>query len=164
MDRDGDGLFLGDSAPGRVSRRTVLKGFGAMGLAAGLGAAPAAGAVGTGAGAVVGDWGSFDAQVREGFAAMGLVGAAVAVVSADRVLYTRAFGVRDLRSRRPVTGDTHFLVASTTKSMSSLLVATFVDDGKLGWDQPVVEVWRGFRAPTDELTRTLRVRDLMGMA
>jgi CubicO group peptidase (beta-lactamase class C family) len=64
----------------------------------------------------------------------------------------------------PVTKDTHFLVASTTKSMSSLLVATFVDQGKLGWDQPVVDAWPGFRAPTQELTRTLRVRDLLGMA
>lgn len=48
--------------------------------------------------------------------------------------------------------------------MSSLLVATFVDDGRLGWDQRVIDAWRGFRAPTEALTRSLRVRDLMGMA
>jgi CubicO group peptidase (beta-lactamase class C family) len=48
--------------------------------------------------------------------------------------------------------------------MSSLLVATFVDEGKLHWDQRVLDVWRGFRAPTGELTRTMRVRDLLGMA
>jgi CubicO group peptidase (beta-lactamase class C family) len=47
--------------------------------------------------------------------------------------------------------------------MTSLLLATFVDDGTLEWDQPVIDVWPDFRAPTDELTRTLRVRDLMGM-
>ena len=37
------------------------------------------------------------------------------------------------------------------------------DDGTLGWDQKVVDAWSGFRAPTDELTRSLRVRDLLGM-
>jgi CubicO group peptidase (beta-lactamase class C family) len=63
-----------------------------------------------------------------------------------------------------VTSDTHFLVASTTKSMSSLLVATYVDEGKLAWDQRVIDAWPGFGAPTDELTNTLRVRDLLGMA
>ena len=45
------------------------------------------------------------------------------------------------RPGRSVTTDTHFLVASTTKSMSSLLVATFVDEGLFGWDQMVVHVW-----------------------
>jgi CubicO group peptidase (beta-lactamase class C family) len=95
---------------------------------------------------------------------MGLVGAAVAVVSADAVRYTRTLGVRSLRTRAPVTSDTHFLVASTTKSMSSLLVATYVDEGKLAWDQRVIDAWPGFGAPTDELTNTFRVRDLLGMA
>ena len=54
-------------------------------------------------------------------------------------------------------------MASTTKSMTSLLVATHVDDGTLSWDQPVIDAWPDFRAPTDELTQTLRVRDLLGM-
>ena len=48
--------------------------------------------------------------------------------------------------------------------MSSLLVARYVDDGKLDWDQKVIDAYPDFRAPTDELTRSLRVRDLMGMA
>jgi CubicO group peptidase (beta-lactamase class C family) len=47
--------------------------------------------------------------------------------------------------------------------MTSLLVGTFVDEGLLDWDQPVVKVWPAFRAPTPALTERLRVRDLMGM-
>src|SRR3954470_10178707 len=42
-------------------------------------------------------------------------------------------------------------------------IATYVDDGTLGWDQKVVDAWSGFRAPTNQLTRSLRVRDLLGM-
>jgi CubicO group peptidase (beta-lactamase class C family) len=92
-----------------------------------------------------------------------MVGAAVALVDRGGVRSGRGFGLRDLATGAPVTPDTHFFVASTTKSMSSLLVATLVDDGALAWDQPVREVWPDFRAPTDELTNTLRVRDLLGM-
>jgi CubicO group peptidase (beta-lactamase class C family) len=44
-----------------------------------------------------------------------------------------------------------------------LLVATFVDEGVLRWDDRVVDVWPEFRAPTTELTSALRVRDLLGM-
>lgn len=139
-----------------VSRRRLMQGLAAAGLAGGA-AAPA----GAEAGA---DWEAFRAANQATFRRMGMVGAAVAVVSAERVLHISTYGVTDRRTNRPVTADTHFLVASTTKSMSSLLVATYVDQGLLRWDQPVIEAWPGFRAPTDALTRTLRVRDLLGMA
>ncbi len=79
-------------------------------------------------------------------------------------MHQRTFGVRDLGTAAAVTPRTLFRVASTTKSMSALLVAQFVDEGLLGWDQPVREVWPAFRAPTAELTAALRVRDLFGMA
>jgi CubicO group peptidase (beta-lactamase class C family) len=146
----------------RISRRTVLQGA-AAGMAVGVAGWPSEAAARPPGSSPTAGWGAFDSTVAKAFARMGTVGAAVAVVSADRVLYSRTFGARDLRGSRRVTNSTHFLVASTTKSMSSLLVATSVDEGKLGWDQKVIDAWPGFRAPTDELTRTLRVRDLMGM-
>jgi CubicO group peptidase (beta-lactamase class C family) len=92
------------------------------------------------------------------------VGGAVAIVSADQVLYTGTYGVRGLKDRKPITTDTAFRVGSTTKSMTAALLATYVDDKTLGWDQKVIDAWSGFRAPTDELTRKLRVRDPLGMA
>ena len=107
--------------------------------------------------------GQFEADVEAALGTFRIVGAAVALVDRRGIRYQHGFGVRDQASGEPVTPDTHFLVASTTKSMSSLLVATFVDDGTLSWDQPVHEVWADFRAPTAELTNTLRVRDLLGM-
>lgn len=106
----------------------------------------------------------FDAEVAAAMETFDMVGAAVALVDHSGVRHQRGFGVRDLTSRAPVTPDTHFFVASTTKSMSSLLVATLVADGAFAWDQPVREVWPDFQAPTAELTATLRVRDLLGMA
>ncbi|MEY2241847.1 serine hydrolase domain-containing protein [Streptomyces sp. BF23-18] len=144
-----------------TTRRTAVRGLMAAGLAAGLGvgSSPARAAV-----TATDDWQGFAARVREEFAAMGLTGAAVAVVSRDRVLLSLPLGVRDIESRAPVTSSSRFLVASTTKSMTSLLAATYVDRGQLAWDQRAVDAWPGFRAPTGQLTRSLRVRDLLGMA
>jgi CubicO group peptidase (beta-lactamase class C family) len=109
------------------------------------------------------DWAAFDRSVSSALDRLKLVGAAVAVVSADRVLHTVTVGSRQLSPRRPVTENTSFVVASTNKPMTATMVAGYVDEGKLAWDQPVVDAWSGFRAPTPELTRTLRVRDLLNM-
>jgi CubicO group peptidase (beta-lactamase class C family) len=147
----------------RISRRTVLQGAVAAGLASGV-AATLPRAARARVPGVAPEWEQFDASVRAAFRRTGMVGASVAVVSADAVLYTSTHGVRDRATWEPVTNDTHFLVASTTKSMSSLLVATYVDERLLGWHQAVIDAWSGFRAPTDELTTTLKVRDLLGMA
>ncbi len=110
------------------------------------------------------DWAGFDTTIGTAFDRFGMVGAAVAVVSADAVLHTRTFGVRSLQGRKPVTNRTAFRVGSVTKSMTAALVGTYVDQGVLGWDQKVVAAYPAFRAPTDALTRSLRVRDLLGMA
>jgi beta-lactamase class C len=148
-----------------LKRRSVLQGMSALGLTAGLSGlgSAAASAKGTQAEASTPNWSEFDKAVRAEFARQKLVGAAVAIVNGDGVLHQLTMGARDGGRAARISADTHFLVASTTKSMSSLLVSTYVDDGTLEWDQPAIDAWSGFRAPTPELTRTLRVRDLMGM-
>ena len=107
---------------------------------------------------------AFEADVQQAVQTFGIPGAAVALVEGGRIVYNRGFGVRELESRAPVTPRTRFRIASNTKSMTSLLVGTLIDEGLFGWDTPVVEIWPEFRAPSAELTRTLRVRDLMGNA
>ena len=147
------------------SRRVLLHGLAASAVTAGtvsLAAPPASAA--SGAKVPATDWAAFDREIGAAFDTLGNVGGAVAVVSTDAVLPTATFGVRTLQGRQPVTLDTHFAVASTTKSMTATMVAEFVDQGVLSWDQPVIDAWSGFRAPTDVLTRSLRVRDLLGMA
>ena len=68
-----------------------------------------------------------------------------------------------LRSRQPVTTRTRFRIASNTKSMTSLLLARYVDDGLVRWNTRVADLWPGFRAPTARLTSSLRLADLLGM-
>ena len=140
-----------------LSRRSILQGLAATAATVGtvsLSATPASAAAaaaqpkpkppGT-------DWAAFDAAVRSAFDRMNMVGAALALVSAGEVLHTTTLGSRMLAPRRPVTTTTRFDSGSTGKSMTAAFVATYVDDGTLAWDQPVVDAWSGFRAPTDEI-------------
>lgn len=91
-------------------------------------------------------------------------GAAVVMVHGDQIIFAKGFGVRELGQPDPVTPETVFPVASTTKAMTSMLVATLVDEGKLSWDQPVVEIWPDFKLSDPEVTPQIRVRNLLNMS
>lgn len=80
-------------------------------------------------------------------------GAAVAVVQGGRVVFQRGFGVRDLRDRQPVTPGTLFMIGSTTKSLTTLLMARLADSGRLAWGQRVVEMYPGFALGDSDVTR-----------
>jgi CubicO group peptidase (beta-lactamase class C family) len=106
---------------------------------------------------------AFDADVRSAMETFSMVGAGVALFEGNDIVYNRGFGTRDVLSNAPVTPRTRFRIASNTKSMTSLLLARYVDDGLLRWDTRAAELWPEFRAPTEHLTSTLRIADLLGM-
>ncbi|MBI1877077.1 MAG: serine hydrolase, partial [Chloroflexi bacterium] len=91
-------------------------------------------------------------------------GAAVVVVQGNQVVFAKGFGVRELGQPDPVTPETVFAVGSTTKAMTSMLMATLVDGGSLSWDQPVVEIWPDFKLSDPDVTPQIRVRDLLNMS
>jgi CubicO group peptidase (beta-lactamase class C family) len=45
--------------------------------------------------------------------------------------------------------------------MSTLLLATLADEGKLRWDQPVTQIYPGFRLGNDDVTRQVLVKHLV---
>jgi CubicO group peptidase (beta-lactamase class C family) len=94
----------------------------------------------------------------------GIPGAAIAVVQGNQIIFARGFGVRQLGQPDPVTPETVFAVGSTTKAMTSLLLATLVDDGKLNWDQPVTQIWPDFNLSDPAVTPQIRVRDTLNMS
>ena len=85
------------------------------------------------------------------------------VVSNGKLVHVRGIGVQDLESKRPVTADTLFRIASMTKAFTALTVLTLRDQGKLRLDEPVeayVPELRGWKYPTLDSPR-IRVRDLL---
>ena len=85
------------------------------------------------------------------------------VVADGRLVHVGAFGVQDLESRRPVTADSLFRIASMTKAFTALTVLKLRDDGRLRLDAPAedyVPELRGWKYPTTDSPR-IRVRDLL---
>src|SRR4051812_3336244 len=78
-----------------------------------------------------------DALVKEALEAFGVPGAAVALVKDDRVVYLEGHGARALDSDQAVTPDPLFAIASVPNSFTAAAVGLMVDEGKMGWDDPV---------------------------
>ncbi len=83
-------------------------------------------------------------------------GAAVAVVQDGKIVLAKGFGVRERGKKDPVTDRTRFMIGSVTKSLSTLLIASLVEGGKVKWDTRVKELLPTFAtadsAFTDKLT------------
>jgi CubicO group peptidase (beta-lactamase class C family) len=79
-------------------------------------------------------------------------GAAVAVVSGDRVIFSKGFGVADAETGRPVTPDTLFRIGSTTKILTAVTLLRLAEEGKIKLDRPVGEYARGLSPALARLT------------
>jgi CubicO group peptidase (beta-lactamase class C family) len=88
-------------------------------------------------------------------------GASLALVDGGRVVYEGGFGVRELSKPAHVDADTLFMAASNTKGMTTLLLARLVDQGKLRWDEPVIEAYPNFKMGDADVTRKVLVKHLI---
>ncbi|NUN99942.1 MAG: serine hydrolase [Saprospiraceae bacterium] len=102
----------------------------------------------------------FDAYVEQARQAWKTPGLAVAVVKDGQVLFTKGYGVKQLGRPEPVDTETLFTCASTTKAMTAVCMGILVDEGKVKWDDPVINYLPGFQLYDPYATRELKVRDL----
>ena len=99
--------------------------------------------------------------LTSGMEQLGVPGVAYALIQDGKIVDMGGLGTKKLGSNAPVNADTQFMVASNTKGMSTLMLATLVDEGKLKWDQPVTEAFGAFRLGNDATTSQVRIRHLV---
>ncbi len=64
-------------------------------------------------------------------------GMSIAVVRDTQVIYAKGFGWADVEAQRPVTPETIFYIASTTKSFTGLAAVLLDEQGRLDLDAPL---------------------------
>ena len=73
----------------------------------------------------------------------------------------RGFGVTDISAPRPVDADTNFFTGSTGKAFTAAALAVLVDQGRIGWDDKIIDHMPDFRMYDPWVTREMTVRDLL---
>ena len=102
-----------------------------------------------------------DAYIEEAMRQWEVPGLAIAVVKDDEIVLAKGYGLRDIGAEAPVDEHTVFAIASVTKSFTAAALAMLVDEGKLGWDDPVTDYLPDFQLYDPWVTREVTVRDLL---
>jgi CubicO group peptidase (beta-lactamase class C family) len=97
-------------------------------------------------------------QLRKGF---GVPGVTIAIVEDGKVTLAHGWGVRDISTNQPVDADTIFFAGSTGKAFTNAALATLVDEGKIKWDDKVIDHMPDFRMWDPWVTREMTIRDLL---
>ena len=87
-------------------------------------------------------------------------GFAIAVVENQKIVYSAAFGVKNLNSKQPMSASALFHMASITKPFVATSIMQLWEQGKLDLDAPVLKYVPYFRL-ADERYKQITVRQML---
>jgi CubicO group peptidase (beta-lactamase class C family) len=102
-----------------------------------------------------------DRIVERARSAFDVPGIAVAVVKDGKVVLVKGYGVRRVGHPEPVTAHSLFRIASNTKAFTTAALGILVDEGKIHWDDRVVDLMPSFQMYDPYVTREMTVTDLL---
>ena len=103
----------------------------------------------------------FDAYVQDVLRTFAVPGVAVTIVKDGQVVVAKGYGVKELGKNSPVDARTLFGIASNTKAFTATALGILVEEGKIGWDTPVIDYLPWFRLSDPYVTSQVTVRDLL---
>jgi CubicO group peptidase (beta-lactamase class C family) len=102
-----------------------------------------------------------EAYIQSGMKAFDVPGVAVGIVTGDRLVYAKGFGVRSKSGGAAVDPQTVFQIGSAAKGFLATTMAIAVDRGKFHWDNRVVDLDPEFALKDAWVTREFRMFDLL---
>ncbi len=102
----------------------------------------------------------FDTYVEKSRTLYQVPGLALTVVKDGKVIFKKGYGVQQSGTSNAVDTQTLFGCGSTTKAMTATCMAMLVDEGKVKWDDPVINYLPDFQLYDPYVTRELKIRDL----
>ncbi|MCK5666023.1 MAG: beta-lactamase family protein, partial [Thiotrichaceae bacterium] len=88
-------------------------------------------------------------------------GMAVAVVKDGEIIFAKGYGVLEVNKKQKVDEHSNFAIASNTKAFISASLAHLVWEGKISWDDKVVEYLPYFALYDAYATQHATIRDLL---
>lgn len=103
----------------------------------------------------------FDAYVESVQKAFNVPGVAVAIVKDGNVVLAKGYGVQSTETKEKVNSKTNFSIASNSKAFTATALGILVDEGKLKWNDRVIDYLPWFRLSDPYVTHEMRITDLL---
>ena len=100
-------------------------------------------------------------MIQQGMTDWKIPGLAVAVVKDGKTVFNKTYGVKSIETKEPVNGETLFAMASTTKAIVAMSLGILVDEGKLDWNDKVVEHLPSFQLSDAYVSSDAAIKDLL---
>ncbi len=91
----------------------------------------------------------------------GIPGVAVVVLKDKKVIYSKAFGYRDVANKLEMTTKTIQPIASCTKAFTTAAIAMLVEEGKLEWDKPIRKYVPEFELNDSVVSNRITLEDML---
>lgn len=88
-------------------------------------------------------------------------GIAVGIIKNGKVVHSKGYGIRNLSKSALIDDQSLFSIGSTGKSFTAVALALLIEDGKMTWDDKVIDHIPDFRLYDPWVTREFTVRDLL---
>jgi len=102
-----------------------------------------------------------DSLVNKSMEMMPQVGMAVAVIENGKIIHSKGYGKLSVNSDEEVNENTLFQIASNTKSFTAAGLAILVDQGKLDWNDRVIQHIPEFTMYNDYVRENFTIIDLL---
>jgi len=102
-----------------------------------------------------------DSLVNKSMAMMPLAGMAIAVVKDGKVVHARGYGITSVLTKEKADENTLFAIASNTKAFTTMALAMLVDEGKIKWQDKVIDYIPEFKMYDPYVTANFNIQDLL---
>ncbi len=96
-------------------------------------------------------------NINERLKQLGIPGISVAFVNNGKMEWSRAYGMADVATNRPMTTETLLLAGSISKPIAALRAHQMVESGKLKLDENVNNYLKSWKLPDNEFTENEKV-------
>ena len=104
---------------------------------------------------------SLDVYISKLVAEYHMPGLAIGVIHNDSVIFKKGYGVTNTQRGKSVNTQTVFPILSCTKAFTATCLGILVDEGKLNWDDKVIQHLPNFKLSDPWITKEITISDLL---
>lgn len=102
-----------------------------------------------------------DQLVEQAMQKFNVAGVAVGIVKDGKIIHSKGYGVKSIKTKAAVDAHTNFDIASNTKAFTTTALAMLVEEGKISWQTKVADVIPEFKMYNPYVTANFNIQDLL---